>query len=160
MESKDIIILTDEYMNSLDDVSNTNYVKNNDLKTIRFNNIIYYHIIMPDHVIISCVYNNKSFASLQQFRIIRDNKLLTTNTLNEYLANNEVLDSISNHTDPNIIAETMIWDISLMIESIVPSKKIQYKNNNAPLPNDEFKYEAKIRDDLHEKIRISDSEND
>ena len=45
MEGKDIIILTDENINSLDDNCNTTYYRNIELKIIRDNNIINYNLI-------------------------------------------------------------------------------------------------------------------
>ena len=44
-EGKDIIILTDENINSLDDNCNTAYYRNIELKTIRDNNIINCNLI-------------------------------------------------------------------------------------------------------------------
>ena len=87
---------------------------------------------MSDHVMLSCTYNNKHITKTQQFKIIRNNKLLTKHTLNEYFKNNDTINTKFNYTDPNIIAEILVNEISLIIECISPSKKIQCPNNYAP----------------------------
>ena len=128
MEGKDIIILTVETINSLDDNCNTAYCRNIELKTIRDNNIINYNLIyhnnqptfirkaqklcidfiisncptkinnvrthyddntiyqykdinycnvLSDHIMISCRYSNNGIKFKQQFRTVRNYKLLT-----------------------------------------------------------------------------------
>ena len=98
---------------------------------------------MSDHVMLSCTYNNKHITKTQQFKIIRNNKLLTKHTLNEYFTNNDTINTIFNHTDPNIIAEILVNEISLIIECISPSRKIQCSNNYAPWINERYILESK-----------------
>ena len=199
-ESRDLIILTDENIDSLDEGSNTKYLRNIELKTIKESNIIEYSLvyhnklptffrkgvkscvdfiisncpskihnvrthydgndifeykdreynnIMSDHAMLSCTYNNKNIKKSQQFRIVRDSKLLTKHNLNEYLANNEVISTVFNYTDPNSIAEILINELSLIIECIAPSKKVQCSNNYAPWISQDFINESKVKDYLH-----------
>ena len=43
-EGRDMIVLTDENIDILDDVSDTNYYKNSDLKVIHDSNVINYSL--------------------------------------------------------------------------------------------------------------------
>ena len=90
-----------------------------------------YHNIMSDHIMTSCSYNNKKIRATQQFRTIRDYKLLTKHTLNEYFSHNDTLNTIFNYTDPEIVANVLINEITLIINCIAPPKKIQCSNNYA-----------------------------
>ena len=101
-------------------------------KDSEFNNI------MSDHFILSCTYNNKKINFPQQFIITRNSRLLTKHNLNQYFSHNEFLQGIFSETDPNIIAETLLNELSIIIECIAPSKKIQCSNSYAPWINDEF----------------------
>ena len=91
-----------------------------------------YNNIISDHVMISCHYNNKNISLPQQFRNIRDNKLLTSHLLNEYFSCNENLNTIFNTFDTDYIAETLTYEISVIIESIAPAKRVQCSSKYAP----------------------------
>ena len=97
-----------------------------------------FHNIMSDHFLLSCTYNNKKICIPQQFMITRNSKLLTRHNLNEYFSHNQFLQEIFAETDPNIIAETLLNELSIIIECISPSKKIQCSKNYAPWINEEF----------------------
>ena len=109
---------------------------------------------------ISCSYNNKKIKSTQQFRTIRDYKLLTKHTLNEYFSHNDTLNTIFNYTDPEIVANILIKEITLIINCIAPPKKIQFTNNYAPWIDQEFINQSKIKDNLHTKAKLTNSETD
>ena len=70
--------------------------------------------------------------------ISRNSKLLTKYNLNQYFLHNEVLQCIFSETDPNIIAETLLNELSIIIKCIAPSKKIQCVKTYAPWIKDEF----------------------
>lgn len=59
-----------------------------------------YNNIMSDHVMVSYHYNDKNIKIPQQFRTIRDYKLLTKHLLNQYFENNDILNEIFSLTDP------------------------------------------------------------
>merc|ERR1712240_666541 len=210
-EGRDIIILTDENIDSLQDKSSTGYCKNIQLKTLRDNSIIEnsltYHNnkatfcrkgikscidyifsncplkirnvrthdgetevygykdwefnnIMSDHFILSCTYNHKKIDLPQQFMISRNSKLLTKYNLNQYFSNNDVLQGIFSETDPNIIAETLLNELSIIIECISPSKKIQCNSTYAPWIKEEFLRESKVKDELHRIAKGTNNEED
>ena len=60
--------------------------------------------ILSDHSIPSCNYTSKDINIPQQFRIIRNMKLLTKEKLRLYFKNNTAFNSIFSYSDPNIIA--------------------------------------------------------
>ena len=86
----------------------------------------------------SCTYNNKEIKFPQQFIITRNSKLLSKYNLNQYFSHNQFLQGIFSETDPNVIAETLVNELSIIIECIAPSKKIQCSNSYAPWINDDF----------------------
>ena len=62
--------------------SNTNYVN---LRAKIINNS---HPILSDHAMLSCNYSSSDIIIPQQFRIVRNNKLLTKDKLQMYFNNN------------------------------------------------------------------------
>ena len=102
---------------------------------VDFNNI------MSDHVMLSCHYNDNNISIPQQFRSVRNNRLLTKHALNEYFECNDRLNELFSYTDPNQIAEILIGEITVIIESIAPSKRVQCKSSYAPWLNDQYIYE-------------------
>ena len=119
-----------------------------------------YNNMLSDHIMVSGVYNNKKIAKGSQFRITRDAKLLTKHNLNEYFSCNEYLNMIFQQTDPDIIAKILTRELTVIIESITPSKRIQCSNKYAPWIDSNFIKQAKIRDNLHTVAKNSDSEED
>ena len=86
-------------------------------------------------------------------------KLLTKERLQLYLKNNTALNSVFSYSDPNIIANIIITELSRIIELISPSKKIQCSKSHAPWIHKNFKIQANIRDNLHSiAIRIDTQE--
>ena len=199
-EGRDILILTDENIDSLQDKNKSGFCKNIHLKTIRDHSIIEnsltyhnnkatfnrrgvkscidyiisncptkvsnvrthdgdtevfgyrdleYNNIMSDHYLLSCTYNNKKISIPQQFLVTRNSKLLTRHNLNEYFSYNPLLQEIFSETDPNVIAETLLNELSIIIECIAPSKKVQCTKKYAPWINQDFIRESKIKDKLH-----------
>ena len=92
--------------------------------------------------------------------ITRNSKLLSRYNLNQYFSHNEVLHGIFSETDPNIIAETLLNELSIIIECIAPSKKIQCTNSYAPWIKDDFLRESKVKDNLHRIAKGTNSEDD
>ena len=63
-------------------------------------------------------------------------------------------------TDPNVIAETLLNELSIIIECIAPSKKIQCTKSYAPWINGDFLRESKLKDKLHKIAKGSNNEED
>ena len=80
--------------------------------------------------------------------------------MSQYFVNNEVLQSIFSETDPNVIAETLLNELSIIIECIAPSKKIQCNSSYAPWIKEEFLREAKVKDNLHKIAKRYNREED
>ena len=91
---------------------------------------------------------------------MRNLRLLTKNKLNHYFSQNEMLNSIFNHTDPDIIAEIIIRELSIIIECIAPSKLVQCDSKHAPWIDQNFKNESKFKDELHKIAKKSNNEDD
>ena len=65
-----------------------------------------------------------------------------------------------NTYDTDFIVETLINEISIIIESIAPSKRIQCSSNYVPWLNQEFSYASKLRDRIHVIARNSNNIED
>ena len=105
--------------------------------------------ILSDHAFLSCNYNSKDISIPQQFKIICNSKLITREALIKHIHKNLTLDSIFSMTDPNEIANTLISELSRIIEFIAPSKKIQCSKKYCPWIDTNFRIEANKRDTLH-----------
>ena len=103
------------------------YVNTNDINYINTSaNIINNtNPIMSDHALLTCNYNHKDIVIPQQFKVIRDYKLLRKHNLQQYFIHNSHINSVFNETDPYIIANTIINELSIIIECIAPTKKIE-----------------------------------
>ena len=210
-EGKDILILTDENIDSLQDKNKSGFCKNIQLKAIRDQSIIEnsltyhnnkatfnrrgvkscidyiisncptkvsnvrthdgdteifgyrdleYNNIMSDHYLLSCTYNNKKINIPQQFLVTRNSNLLTRQSLNDYFSCNPYLQEIFSETDPNKIAETLLNELSIIIECIAPSRKVQCSKKYAPWINQNFIRESKIKDELHRIAKGSNNMED
>ena len=65
--------------------------------------------ILSDHAFLSCNYNSKDISIPQQFKIIRNSNLLTREALSRHIQNSSILNSIFSLTDPNEIANIIIF---------------------------------------------------
>jgi len=70
---------------------------------------------------------------------LRNTKLSTKHKLNEYFALNCKLNEICNFTNPDLIAETMVNEISNIIKIIAPDKIIQCTKKYSPWITSELK---------------------
>ena len=84
------------------------------------------------HALLSWNYNSKDIHIPQQFKSIRNYRLLTKDKLQSMISNNNILNSIFSETDPNIIANSLISELTNIIEILSPSKKVQCKKKFAP----------------------------
>ena len=112
--------------------------------------------ILSDHAFLSCNYNAKDISIPQQFKIIRNSNLLTREALARHILNNLTLNSIFSLTDPNEIANIIIFELSRIIEFLAPAKKIQCSKKYCPWVDSNYRIEANKRDTLHsEAIKIN-----
>ena len=109
---------------------------------------------------LSCIYSHHKISIPQQFKTIRNSKLLTKHALNPYFENNSEINKLFHESDPNVIANILINELSIIIESISPSKQIQCKNNHCPWLTDEYKIEASIRDNRYAIAISTNKEED
>ena len=59
-----------------------------------------------------------------------------------------------------MIAETLINELSIIVETIAPSKLVQCKKNYAPWLEENFFEQSRLRDELHHKATLSNSPDD
>ena len=52
--------------------------------------------------------------------------------MNEYLKNNDIIQTAFNYTDPDLIAEIIMNEYNIIIEIIAPKTKRQVKKNYTP----------------------------
>ena len=91
---------------------------------------------------LSCMYSHHKISIPQQFKKIRNSILLTKHTLNQYFDSNEVQNTVFNESDPNVIANILISELSIIIKSIEPSKIIQCTNSYCLWVTDKFNIES------------------
>ena len=111
--------------------------------------------LKSDHAMISATYSCKNIEIPPLFHKFRDQKLLTKQKLVTFFNSNSKINSIFNHDDPNTIADILINELNLIIETLSPEKLIQHNNNYAPwLNSDFFKLLAK-KNMAHKKATCS-----
>ena len=85
------------------------------------------NLVLSDHSLLFCYFHSNDICLPQQFKINHNNKLLTKEKLQKNFNNNLPLQDIFSQTDPNIIANTLIYELSKIIDNIAQSKKFSIK---------------------------------
>ena len=85
-----------------------------------------------DHAIITATYHTKAPIKYPKIIYTRPKHLLTEHKLNEYLNNNDIIQTAFNYTDPDLIAEIIMREYNNIIEIIAPQTKRQVKKNYTP----------------------------
>ena len=97
--------------------------------------------LYSDHCILKTSFISSQSIYNPKFMRIRNYKLLTKTRLTKYFNENEMLNTVFNFNDPNIIAEIIQIEINSIIESIAPSKHIQCANNYMPYLDEDMRIE-------------------
>ena len=92
---------------------------------------------IADHHIISCIYKTNATIYKPRFIKSRNFKLLTRESLSQHVEQSILLNSIFQLTDADEIADILQLELNSIINSIAPSKKIQFKSNYVPYYNQE-----------------------
>ena len=90
----------------------------------------------------------------QLYTTIRNNKLLTRERLQQLWDSNDIIKSTLYSTDPKYISQCIINELSIIIETLSPSKLIQCEKKYAPWIDNEFLEQSSIRDKL-QSIAVS-----
>ena len=117
----------------------------------KLSNVRTHSTMMSDHTFISAIYSEKSINIPQNMIKFRDNKLITKHLLSEYIANNQPLNDLFSYTDPDSIANTLVSELSNIIDIIAPPKIIQAKKKYAPWLDKNFKIQSEIKNLAHLK---------
>ena len=90
-----------------------------------------------DHQLLRFMYLTKAQVYRAKFKYIRNTKLLNANTLQLHVQQSQQLNKLFTLTDPNKIANFLQNELSLIIDTIAPQKRIQVKNihSNFLTPN-------------------------
>ena len=115
-------VLTHNFYNNSENYTFDDY----DSKTVRTD------ICISDHSIFTCIYNSKFFKIPQLFKIIRDNSRITSEKLSQQFKSISILLLILESKDSNYVAETLVNEISIMVETLAPSKLIKCSKKFAP----------------------------
>ena len=105
----------------------------------KINNIQTKKTIFSDHSILLLNYNTKNNNIRQQYGWKRDKHLLTKHNLTQYFQHNTQLNTISNLTDANEIANIIHFEMDVIINSIAPKRRIQLRKNYSPYVNKDLK---------------------
>ena len=81
-----------------------------------------------DHQMLRFKYLTKAQIIKPRFKNIRNLNLLNNKTLNLHLKQSQELNTVFSMTNPNLIANTLQDELTLIINTIAPQKRIQVKN--------------------------------
>merc|ERR1711955_28870 len=82
-----------------------------------------------NHAMITAIYHTKAPINNPKIIYTRPKYLLTEHKLNEYLNNNDIIQTAFNFTDPDLIAEIIMREYNNIIDIIAPQTKRQVKKN-------------------------------
>ena len=85
-----------------------------------------------DHSMISCNYSTIVNNTWPKFAFKRDKSLSNKHNLEQFLDNNTYIDKLSKWEEPNLIAEILINELSMIVNSIAPKHKIQLSKKFFP----------------------------
>merc|ERR1712240_396692 len=112
-----------------------------------------------DHAMITAIYHTKAPINNPKIIYKRPKYLLTEHKLNEYLNNNDIIQTAFNYTDPDLIAEIIMREFNNIIDIVAPQTKRQVKKNYTPYLNKETRQEKKQLHKMHTKAKQT-QEND
>merc|ERR1712240_978445 len=101
----------------------------------------------------------KHLSTPQKIIFTRPKYLLTEHTMNEYVKNNDIIQTAFNYTDPDLIAEIIMKEYNNIIEIIAPQTKRQVKKNYTPYINKETRKEKQNLHKLHTKAKQTQDNN-
>ena len=116
--------------------------------------------ILADHKIVTCIYNNKKLNLSTTYTTKRDYSLITTESLLHYLNMTNNIDLVFNTENPNTIAEIIVNEVNLCIETISPSKRVQCTKKHCKWYTPALTQLAQYKNKLHNVAKSTDSEND
>ena len=108
--------------------------------TNKISNVTTHKNTISDHSIITAQYSSNHQIYHPKFiKKNRNFRLLTKNTLNLYVKNSTLLNSIFNYTDPDIITNLIQLELNTIINFIAPPKIVQFSKNYVPYHNTEIR---------------------
>ena len=113
-----------------------------------------------DHSILTANYHIKALISTQKLIKTRPSYLLTDHLLNQYIENNDTLQTIFNYTCPNLIANIIISELNGIINIIAPSKIVQVRKNYILYMNEDLIQRQQTKTQLYNKAKMTGSTSD
>ena len=104
--------------------------------------------LISDHCTLTCNFLTKERVNFIRFRIIRDFKNLTQDSLKFKLQKNIKIQNILRETDPNVIAETLNDELNRIIDELAPKKRVIVNKKNQPWLNNDLRDKMRRVDDL------------
>ena len=89
-------------------------------------------IPFSDHTLLKAIYKTKGTFSTPKFILKSNQNLLTKEKLSKCFFQSEHIQHIFNFDDPDLIAETLQFELNIIIDAIAPQKKVQTKNDYCP----------------------------
>merc|ERR1712240_733827 len=115
---------------------------------------------LSDHATITATYHTKAPINTPKIIFTRPKYLLTEHNLNEYLNNNDIIQTAYNYTDPELIAEIIMREFNNIIEIIALRTKRQVKKNYTPYLNKETREGKKKLYQMHNKAKERQDNDD
>merc|ERR1712240_317861 len=108
---------------------------------------------LSDHATITATYHTKAPINNPKVIYTRPKHLLTEHNLNKYLNNNDIIQTVYNYTDPELIAEILMREYNNIIEIIAPRTKRQVKKNYTPYLDKETREGKRKLHQMHNKAK-------
>ena len=103
---------------------------------------------ISDHSIITANYSTKHEIVHPKYIKVRNWKSLTNNKIQNAIDQSDLMNSIFNYTDPNIVANIIQLELNAIIDTILLPKIIQYNKKYVPYFNESIRNKIKTRDKL------------
>ena len=116
--------------------------------------------ILSDYYILTFKYTNKHLNIKPTYRLKRDVNLLNMDILTYYCDMNDKIDTVFDYDTPNDIADILIIELNTIIQTIAPSRLIQYKNRYNKWYNKDIETQADIKNKAHDKAKLTNDPDD
>ena len=123
-------------------------------------NIMTHNTGASDHCILTGTYSTKFSTVSPSFITTRDKALLTPSSLEQFIDNSLPLAQMFSSGDSETIADTLMQEFDLMINTIAPSRRVQTCKKHAPFIDTETLAQIAQRKEHYAKARQSNTPED
>ena len=119
-----------------------------------------HHSGASDHSILTALYTTQQRTDRPTYRQTRDTKLLTRQALEQYIDNSTPLAQLFSQNDCNTVADTLMFELNNMINSIAPPHRTQLNKKHAPFVDTKTLAQIDLRRQHYRQARLTDRPED